>query len=68
MVANILKYRSDNLIILYHYAYSGLLGTVGVIIQNSMGLMKHVEFGPQIDGYCCGNCYKTKESVHSFIL
>ena len=46
MIANILKYRSDNLIILYHYAYSRLLGTVEVIIQNSMRLMKHVEISP----------------------
>ena len=36
MVANILKYRSNNLIILYCYVYSRLLGTTGVVIQNSM--------------------------------
>jgi len=49
MVANILKYESDNLIILYYCAYSGLLGTVGVVVQNSMGLMRNVGFGPQVD-------------------
>jgi len=32
IVANILKYKSDNLIILYHYAYSGLLGIIVIII------------------------------------
>ena len=36
MVANVLKYRSDNLIILYCYTYSGLLGTTRVVIWNSM--------------------------------
>jgi len=32
IIANILKYKSDNLIILYHYAYSGLLGIIVIII------------------------------------
>ena len=36
MVANILKYGSDNLIILYCYAYSRLLGITKVVIHNSM--------------------------------
>ena len=38
IVANILKYRSDNPIILYYWAYSGLLGIVGVVVWNSMGV------------------------------
>jgi len=38
IVANIFKYRSDNLIILYYWAYSGLLGIVGVVVWNSMGV------------------------------
>ena len=32
MVANILQYKSDNLIIFYHYVYSRLLDTVGIVI------------------------------------
>jgi len=49
MVADILKYRSISLIIFYYYAYSGLLATVGVVIQNSMGLMRNAEFGSWMD-------------------
>jgi len=44
-VANILKYRSGNLIILYCYTYSGLLDIVRVVIWNFMGLKKNTEFG-----------------------
>jgi len=40
MVAIILKYRSANLIILIHCTYSGLLDTMGVITQNSIGLIR----------------------------
>ena len=32
MIANVLKYKGDNLIILYYYTYSGLLDTVGIVI------------------------------------
>ena len=49
MVANILKYGSINLIIFYCYIYSGLLDTVGIVIQNSIRLMRNTRFGPQID-------------------
>ena len=38
IVANTLKYRSDNLIILYYCAYSRLLGIVGVNVWSSMGV------------------------------
>ena len=40
MVDNILKYETDNLIILYYCVYSGLSGTVGIVIKNSMELMR----------------------------
>ena len=40
MVAIVLKYGSANLIILIHCTYSGLLGTAGVVSQNSMRLMR----------------------------
>ena len=63
MVANILKYRSDNLIILYYYAYSGLLDTVGVIIQNSMGLMKHLVLRLMGTGMECDPHQKSMERV-----
>ncbi len=36
MVANILKYGSNNLIILYYYIYFRLLSTIRVVIQNPM--------------------------------
>ena len=49
MVANILKYRSDNPIIFYYYTYSKLLGTIEVVIQNSMRLMRNAEFSSWID-------------------
>jgi len=38
IVASILKYKSDNLIILYYCAYFRLLGIVGVVVWNSMGV------------------------------
>ena len=40
MVANVLKYRSDNLIILYYCAYYGLSEIIEVIVQNSIGFDK----------------------------
>jgi len=40
MVAIILKYGSTNLIILNHYAYSGLSDTTRIVTQNFMGLMR----------------------------
>ena len=46
MMANILKYEIINQIIFYYYIYSELLGTVRVVAQNSIELMKNVEFGP----------------------
>jgi len=49
IVDNILKYRTGNLIILYHCTYSGLLGTIGDVVQNSMGLMRSVGSGPEIN-------------------
>jgi len=50
IVTDILKYRSINLITFYYYVYSGLLATVGVVIQNSMGLMRNIELGSWMDG------------------
>jgi len=38
------KYRSSNLIIFYNYIYSGLLSTIGVIIQNFIELMRNTGF------------------------
>ena len=48
MVVNILKYESDNLIILYHYTYSRLLGTIEIVIQNFIGLTRSVKFVLQL--------------------
>jgi len=48
MKDNVLKYRTRKLIILYYYTYSELLGTVGDIIGNFMGLMRSIRSGPQI--------------------
>ena len=50
MVANVLKYRSVNLIIFYCCVYSMLSNTTEVVIQNSMRLMRNIGFGPQVDG------------------
>jgi len=41
MVDNVLKYGSNNLVILYCCVYSGLLNTMGVVIQNSIRLMRN---------------------------
>ena len=51
MVANVLKYKSDNLIILYYYVYSRLLSTIETVIWNSIGLMRNVGLGPWINGW-----------------
>ena len=50
IIANVLKYESINLIIFYYYTYSGLLGTIGIIVQNSIRFMRNTEFCPWIDG------------------
>jgi len=50
IMTNVLKYESINLIIFYCYIYSELLDTIGVVIQNSMRLMRNTEFCPWIDG------------------
>jgi len=49
MVANVLKYGSISLIILYHCIYSRLFNTIRIVIQNSMELMRNAGFGSQID-------------------
>ena len=49
MVDNVLKYRTGNLIILYHCTYSGLLGTAGVVIWTPWDLMS-AGSGPLVDG------------------
>jgi len=46
MVADILKYGSTDLIILYCYTYSRLLGTMKIVVQNSIRLIRAVEFSP----------------------
>ena len=45
MVAIIFKYKSVNLIMLYYCTHSKLLSTIGIVIQNSIELIKNVEFG-----------------------
>ena len=45
MVAIFLKY----LIIFYYCIYSGLLGTIGIVVQNSIGVIRNKEFGPQVN-------------------
>ena len=57
MVANILKYGSDNLIIFYYCTYSELSGTARIIVQNSIKLIRYVEFGPYIDRWLECNLY-----------
>ena len=49
MVVNILKYRSINLIMFNCCACSELLDTIKIVIQNSMRLIKNVEFGSWVD-------------------
>ena len=46
----ILKYETGSLIMLYYYIYSGLLGTIEDVIQNSMEFMRNAESGSQVDG------------------
>ena len=45
----ILKYRTNNLIIIYYYVYSRLLGTIEDIVQNFMKLMKDAGSSSQVD-------------------
>jgi len=45
----ILKYRINNLIIIYYYVYSRLLGTIEDIVQNFMKLMKNAGSSSQVD-------------------
>jgi len=49
MVAIFLKYKSINLIIFYYCIYSGLLGTIDIVVQNSIGVMRNKEFGSQVN-------------------
>ena len=48
-MANIIKYRSINLIIFYYHVYFGLLGTIEVVIQNFIELMRNTVFDSWID-------------------
>ena len=50
MVAIVLKYRKYILIIFYYYTYSVLSGTMEVVVQNSMRLMRNKGFSSQVDG------------------
>ena len=50
MVDYVLKYRTSNLIIIYHYVYSRLLGTIRDVVWNSMELMKNARYGSLVDG------------------
>jgi len=45
IVANILKYESVDLIILYYCIYSELLGTAEVIVWNFIELIRNTGFG-----------------------
>ena len=49
MIDSILNYRTDNLIILYYYIYSGLADTMGDIVWNSIRLIRSIRFGSQVD-------------------
>ena len=49
MVANILKYRSSNLIILYCYTYSRLSDIIKITPWNSMELIRDIRFGSLVD-------------------
>ena len=42
IVDDVCKYETGNLMILYHCTYSGLLGTKGDVVQNSIGLIRSV--------------------------
>ena len=48
MVDDIFKYRTSNLI-LYHYMYSELSKTVGVVIWNSMELIRDIWSSLQVN-------------------
>ena len=49
MVDYILKYGTDNLIIIYQCIYFGLSDIIENVIWNSMKLMRDIGSGPQID-------------------
>ena len=51
MMAIFLKYKSINLIIFYYCTYSVLLGTIGVVVQNSIEVIRNKEFGPQVNDW-----------------
>ena len=46
MVDYVLKYGTGNLIIIYHYIYSELSGTIEDVIQNFMELIRDIESDP----------------------
>ena len=49
MVDDVLKYRTGNIIILYCYIYSGLLGIMKDFIQDSIELIGSIGLSPQIN-------------------
>ena len=49
MVANVLKYKCDNLIILYCCTHSRLSDTTEVVVWNSIRLIMNAEFCPWVD-------------------
>ena len=49
IIANVLKYKSVDLIIFYCCTYSKLSGIMKVVIWNSIKLMRNTRFGSQID-------------------
>jgi len=49
MTANILKYRSVDLMILYCCVYFGLLSIIEVVVWNSIELIRTTEFSSQVD-------------------
>jgi len=51
MMAIFLKYKSINLIIFYYCTYSVLLGTIRVVVQNSIEVIRNKEFGPQVNDW-----------------
>jgi len=46
----VLKYRTGDLITIYHCIYFRLLGTIRDVVWNSIELMRGVGSGPQVDG------------------
>ena len=64
-MANIIKYRSINLIIFYYHIYFGLSGTTEVVIQNFIGLMRNTVFDSWIDVWLEWSVICTKEDRKS---